>query len=224
MKQTRLRTSITRRLGWDRRPDNSIRHRIHELAMLRDPWWAWGPRLVVLTGSDYGGTYQEPKPPTWWYTEAPSKRQRHTGYPSRRYRIVTDWEQMRRETSEHHYDDPPDGWWSVGCGQDGELHLGRMYWGGGFYGLNHAEQRIVARWLRMARRHDWWGLRTWLWQQGLHASVHRRKPRSCHAVPARGSGGYNHWHCELPRHHSGAHRHKQYRWTRNNPVIRVTEG
>lgn len=72
--------------------------------------------------------------------------------------------------------------------------------------------RILSKWLRRWRRHDWWGVRSWLYAQGLHATVYKRKPLSCGQPPPKGQGGYSHWLCQLRRGHDGLHRFHSYQW------------
>ncbi len=61
-------------------------------------------------------------------------------------------------------------------------------------------------------RIEWFGLRSWLFSQGLHAAVYRKKPFSCGAQPPKGQGGYSHWLCTLRRGHDGMHRFNNYTW------------
>lgn len=208
----KLAANLMRKWGWNRsHHDNWITGRLYSLATYRRPWWDWGHRLVILVGTSWGGSYQEPKPPTWWYVPGPHKRMARTGYPRRRYEIVTSYDEHKARTVGLTEDQAYE-WRAICFGQDGDLQLGRRYWGEPFYGLDYAEQRIVARYLRKWRRKDWWGLRTWLYHQGLYASVHAHKPFSCGQVPPRGSGGYDHWHCRERRGHDGLHRHNNYVW------------
>jgi len=86
------------------------------------------------------------------------------------------------------------------------------YWGGNFYGLRACDVALLRRYLRMWRRLDWFGLRSWLYAQGLHAAVHRKKPGACNAVPPHGHGGYDHWYCQRKRRHDGLHRVNSYVW------------
>lgn len=75
-----------------------------------------------------------------------------------------------------------------------------------------SDAALLRRYLRMWHRLDWYGLRSWLYAQALHSAVHERKPFSCQAVPPRGTGGYDHWHCQLRRRHDGMHRFNNYVW------------
>lgn len=202
----------TRQRGWGyKTPRNGLRRRLHDLAGDRYPWWDWGHRVMVLTGSDNGGNWSEPEPPTWWYIESGRRRMWKTGYPRRMFSVVTDYAEFKRRT-EGLNEDEMYKWSAFAFDQDGELILGKRYWGGAFYGLPHDELALLRRYLRMARRHDWFGIRSWLYSQALHAAVHRRKPFACNAVPPKGQGGYDHWHCQQRRRHDGLHRFNNYVW------------
>lgn len=198
-------------------------HRVYDLLMMRFPWWDWGHRLMALVGDDFGGNWSEPSPPTWWYRLGTPKRMWRTGYPIHplsTFEIVTDYDEFRRRTEGLNEDQMYE-WKAICTDQDGQLQLGHRYWGGNFYGLTDWETRLLVRYLRMARRHDWWGIRSWLYKQGLEAAVHTRKPRACNEVPPRDSGGYDHWHCQLKRRHAGLHRFRSYTWGEidNEPVF-----
>jgi hypothetical protein len=203
---------ITRRLGWNRaKHDDWITGRVHHLLIDHHPWWDWGHPLMTLVGSSWGGNYQEPKPSTWWYCNAPHVKQRFTGFPRRRLDVVTEYDEFKRRTEGLNEDQLYE-WKAINWSQDGELQLGHRYWGGAFYGLDYAEQRLVARYLRRWRRKDWYGFRTWLYQQGLHAAVYQRKPFSCGQPPPKGGRGYPHWLCQERRGHGGLHRFNSHRW------------
>lgn len=207
------------KVGWLRRklwplryklPDNSLGQRLVQLITTHHPWWDWGHRLMILTGSDHGGNWAEPELRTWWYRQDGYKRSMwRTGYPRRKFSIVTDYEEYRRQT-EGLNEDEMYAWSALGFDQDGELFLGKRFWGGNFYGLPQDELSLLRRYLRTARRHDWYGLRSWLYSQGLHAAVYQRKPFTCGVRPPKGQGGYNHWYCKLPRRHEGMHRFDNY--------------
>lgn len=175
------------------------------------PWWNWGQKLQALVGSDRCGGWDEPAPPTWWYRPTTSGRMARTSYPVRRYEIVADYATYDALYRAGNYDRRSE-WRAICVDQDGDLILGRGYWGEGFHGLDRSETAILRRYLRRWRRADWWGARTWLWKQGLHASVYARKPGSCAAAPPKGSGGYDHWLCRLPRGHAMPHRFNAYTW------------
>lgn len=200
--------------GWHSAPADGLRRRLYSLAGDRHPWHDWGHRLMILTGSDHCGGWAEPTPPTWWYRLGPSKPMARTKYPRHplsTFDVVKDYETFRSRTKGLNEDGLYE-WQAIGTNQDGELHLGHRYWGGTFYGMRKAEVALLRSYLRMWRRHDWFGLRSWLYVQGLHAAVDHKVRFSCGVTPPRGSGGYSHWHCDLKRKHSGAHRFRNYVW------------
>lgn len=188
-------------------PRDGLRRRLYSLALENHPWWDWGHRLMILTGTDHGGNWSEPEPETWWYRRHPAKPMWRTNYPRSRFEVVTDYAEFRRRTDGLN-DDEMYEWKAIGVNQDSALHLGHRFWGKAFYDLPADEWRLLRRWLRMAHRHDWWGLRSWLYSQGLHAAVYRKKPFSCGRQPPKGQGGYSHWRCQLRRGHDGFHRHE----------------
>lgn len=190
---------------------NSLRRRIYCLFMESHPWWDWGHRLMILVGQDFGGNWSEPQHPTWWYKRVHGKPMWRTGYPRSDFQIVTSYSEFRSLTEGLNEDGMYE-WKAISTSQAGELHLGHQYWGGNFYGLPRDEWALVGRWLRVARRNDWWGLRSWLYSQALHAAVYRRKPFACNASPPKGQGGYSHWLCHLKRRHDGMHRFNNYVW------------
>lgn len=195
--------------SWMRK--RGFRGRLYHLLIIRDPWWRWGSRLRQLVGMSVMDRGDEPRPPSWFYVPAPPKHMWVTGYPRRRYRLVKNWEQMRAETKGLNEDQMYD-WKAINASQDGDLQFGHMYWGGGFHGLDYAEQRLLLRYLLRWELTNWFGIRSWLWHQGLHNALHATRPGSCKQVPPRGSGGYDHWHCALDRGHGGLHRFRDYQW------------
>lgn len=58
-------------------------------------------------------------------------------------------------------------------------------------------------------------------EQILARRWHRKIPFTCQQTPAQGSGGYDHWHCTLPRKHKGAHRFRNYTWAEGGNVACV---
>lgn len=204
-----------RKRGWNyQTPRNGLRRRLWSLASNHQPWWDWGNRLMVITGSDMGGSWDEPTAPTWWYRLGDPKRMPRTGYPTHpisTMRVVTDYDEFRAMTTG--LDEDAMYQWHAFCiDQDGALQLGKRYWGGDFCGLNRWEIPLLYKYLRMVRRHGWFGVRGWLYAQGLHAAVHRKRPFTCQQVPPTGSGGYSHWHCGEKRGHTGLHRFNTYQW------------
>jgi hypothetical protein len=207
--QSRRIEKTLRAWGWNRR--TGLRCRFWSLAYARHPWWDWGHRVMILVGSDFGGNWDSPKPPTWWYVAAPHGRMRRTGYPRRRYEVVKNYEAMRARMKGLNEDQSYE-WRAIGVSQDGDLHLGRQYWGGTFYGLDYAELPILLRWLIRWQLANWFGLRSWLYSQALHAAVYCKKPGSCAQPPPKGGGGYSHWLCQLKRNHDGLHRFNNMVW------------
>jgi len=175
---------------------------------------------MVLVGRNVCGNYDEPTPETWFYRQGPAKTMRRTSYPRHplsTYQIVKGHAAFA-DLTKGWDEDALDEWQAMGVGQDGDLLLGRRYWGGAFYGLTKDDTALLRRYLRSWRRFDWFGARSWLYAQGLHAAVHQRKPLTCQEVPPRGSGGYSHWHCQRRRGHGGDHQFNNYKWTPGEPV------
>lgn len=206
---------VMRRFGWYKSEhDNRITGRLYHLALRPCPWWDWGHRVMILVGTCVGGNYDEPEPATWFYRKGEPKRMWRTGYPRHplsTFEVITDYSTFRERTAGLNEDEMYE-WQAIGLNQDGELILGHRYWGGNFYGLNRWDQALLRKYLRRWHRKNWWGLRSWLYSQALHAAVHRRKPFTCQAVPPRGSGGYDHWYCTLKRKHDGLHQFNTYKW------------
>jgi hypothetical protein len=142
-----------------------------------------------------------------------------TGYPQTRLHVVKSYSEFMAETeglhteSDAHYE-----WRAICVNQDDELYLGRQYWGGTFHGLSFAEMRLLARWLVRWRIADWFGLRSWVYSLALNAAVHDRRPGSCQQVPPKGSGGYDHWHCQRRKGHAGPHGFRNYTWDHSGRV------
>lgn len=206
---------LTFKLGWHKaKHDNWITGRIHHLILRREHWYNWGHKVMTLVGTCVGGNYNSPEPKTWWYRLGPPRHMWRTKYPRHplsTYQVVTDYSEFCKLT-EGLNEDEMYKWQAFCINQDGELILGHRFWGGNFYGLTKADAALLRRYLRMWHRLDWYGLRSWIYAQALHAAVHERKPFSCQAVPPRGSGGYDHWHCQMRRRHDGMHRFNNYVW------------
>lgn len=170
---------------------------------------------MIVVGQNIGGNWSEPEPPTWHYKPGTPKRMVRTGYPRhtpRTYELIRgDYDEFRRRYDGLSEDEQYQ-WRAICANQDGDLHLGRQYWGGRYYGLSKPETALLLRWLVRWRIRDWFGLRSWLFSQALHAAVYRRKPGSCAVPPPKGSGGYDHWLCDRPRRHDGLHRFRNYTW------------
>ncbi len=76
----------------------------------------------------------------------------------------------------------------------------------------HMWYRVVNGKFECKLRGEWFGVRRWLYFKALHAHVERKIPFTCQVTPDRGSGGYDHWHCQLKRRHEGKHRFNMYTW------------
>lgn len=217
-RESRLRSVIRRamrRAGWHKsKHDAWITGRAYTLMVRhRAPWWDWGHRVMTLVGTPSGGNYDSPRPETWWYREGSPESMIRTGYPvhpMRTFKIIKGDYGRFRSIYEALKPDDQYAWKAIGINQDGELHLGRQYWGENFYGLNKWETRILRRYLAVWSVYNWFGLRSWIYSQALHAAVYKRKPFGCHAAPQQ--GGYSHWLCQERRAHSGPHRFNNYTW------------
>lgn len=202
----------------------TVRRRIYDLTVCRDPWWSWGNRLMTVTGTEFGGSWSEPSPPTWWYRPDTTKRMWRTNYPVQRFHVVRTYDDyMSENNGVDHDSDEHAPWKAIGVNQDHELHLGRQYWGQGFYGLGVAEMRLLVRWLIRWEVTNWFGARLWLYKLGLHAAVFERKPWSCGDQAPR-PGGYSHWTCQEKRNHDGPHRFRQARWDDTGLLAAVEAG
>jgi hypothetical protein len=210
-----LLTKWMRARKWNyRTPRQGVRRRLYDLVSSRTRWWDWGHPIMVITGTDEGGNWAAPSPPTWWYRLGQPTRMARTKYPRHplsTFQVVTDYEEFRRLTDGLDEDGMYE-WNAIHVGESGTLSLGKRYWGGTFYGMSKWETALLRRYLRMWRRHDWFGARSWLYSQGLHAAVYQRKPFTCQAAPPKKSGGYSHWLCEEKRRHDGDHRYRSYTW------------
>lgn len=215
---------LTTKLGWYKTEyDNKIRGRIHHIFLRNHghPWYDWGHRVMILVGTCIAGNYNDPTPPTWWYKHGPPKSMFRTKYPRHplsTYQIVTTYDEFRKLTTGLN-DDELYEWHAIGINCDDELQLGHQYWGGTFYGLQECDVALLRRYLRMWNRMNWFGLRSWIYDQALHACVHVKKPFSCKQLPPKDSGGYDHWYCQRSRRHHGMHRYNSYLWEVNEEGI-----
>lgn len=214
MRKRRVRLyRVTVKLGWHKvKHDNWITGRIHHLLLRRAPWWDWGHRVMILVGTCIGGNYDAPEPPTWWYRLGPPKRMRRTGFPRHplsTYEVIKgDYSEFCRRTEGLNEDQMYE-WQAIGTNQDDELILGHRFWGGK---MRQCDVALLRKYLRMWHRRNWWGLRSWLYSQALHAAVERRIPFTCQTTPDHGTGGYTHWHCQLRKRHDGPHRYNAITW------------
>src|SRR5438128_4140495 len=149
-----------RKHRWGFKTRDGLGARIYSLTIDHHPWWDWGHRLLVLTGSDMGGNWQEPKPAAWWYRRGVSKRMWRTGYPRSTFEVVTDYDEFKTRTKGLNEDEMY-AWSAIAVNQDGELILGHRWWGGDFYGMRKDEVALLRRYLRLWHLRDWFGLRSW---------------------------------------------------------------
>lgn len=209
---------LMRRRGWAyKTPRDGLRRRLYCLTIDRWPWWDWGHPLMTLTGSDFGGNWSDPHEgvPTWYYRLGTPKRMWRTGYPRHplsTFEVITDYDTFRQRTEGLNEDQMYE-WSAIYVDGDGQLQLGHRYWGKDFYGLRECETALLRKYLRMWHRHNWFGVRSWIYSQALNAAVHQRKPRACNVTPPKGTGGYSHWHCNEKRRHKGDHRFQSYTWS-----------
>ncbi len=210
-----LLVKLMRKRHWSHKtPRDGLRRRIFDLVSEHHRWWDWGHRLMILTGSDDGGNWGEPEPPTWFYRLGPPKRMARTKYPRHplsTFEIITTYDEFTHRTKGFNEDQMYE-WKAICTNQDGDLILGHRFWGGSFYGMPQCEVALLRRYLRMWRRLDWFGARSWLYSQGLHAAINQKVPRTCQVSPPPGSGGYSHWFCDQKRKHTGPHRYRNYVW------------
>lgn len=207
-------------------PPEGLRSRLYALLTDHRPWWDWGHRLVIAVGSNDCGNWGEPEPPTWYYRKLQPKRMTRTGYPTYPrscYQVIKNYDEFSALTHGLNEDQMYE-WNAICVNCDGDLHLGHQYWGGRFFGMDSRDQALLRRYLNRWRLQNWFGLRTWLWKQGLHASVYKKKPRACGVTPSRCTGGYDHWRCEADRRHIGDHVYGNYRWSGRGHVVYVGDG
>lgn len=185
--------------------------RTRRLLLDKQPWWNWGARLKTIVGAVRMNVGDDPQPRTMWYRVPKPRRQRFTGYPvtcARDAWRTYDYQTMCEATTSLNEDEMYV-YRAFGVGQDHELHLGHMFWGGRFYGCPGWEQRLLLWWLLKEQVRLMFGTRRALWSIGLKASIHAKKPFSCHQTPP---GGYDHWHCRKRRGHVGPHKADGYEW------------
>jgi len=225
-----LRTRIYRAMykaGWTTSEyDDTLRSRIAHALYDWKHWYDWGHPVMWLVGRYDSGNAGAPRGRDLWWIPvdhvegayAPllaELEQRHGCYVTTDYRVV-------REC--------PIGWRIFDLQDDGmTVVIGR--WptepedGGHIQkiigGMNRRQMRLLLRWYLWDHKAkaQWFGLRRWVYYKALHAAVAQRKPFSCAAVPARGSGGYSHWSCHLRKRHSGPHRFNNYTWSRSGERV-----
>ncbi len=207
--------------GWNKSDSTGLRRRLISLLYERHVWYDWGHRVMILVGDNDCGNWSEPEMETWYYRQVtPMKRMWRTNYPRRSFQVVKDYGEFRELTKDL-TDDEMYEWKAICLNQDHDLMLGHQYWGGKFYGLDYAERRLVLKWLRAFRRHDWYGLRSWLYTQALYSAVSTKKPFACQKAPDPHTGGYSHWLCTKKRNHKGPHQFASMIWEDGQEVQRV---
>lgn len=180
--------------------DGGLLHRILTIRVQRRRWWDWGHMVMTLFGDYRGYEYTVPRGRDLWY--------RFPDGNETRGRIITTFEYADVRQN-------PDGEWRILDVQDDGHTVMFGNWGGRttFYGWSRRELALFRRWdfWECRVRGEWLGLRRWIYFKGLHAAVHQRIPFTCQQVPPRGTGGYDHWHCQERGKHT-IHRFNNYRW------------
>lgn len=189
---------------WHRAEHGSLRHRLWDVVTDRRRWYDWGHPVMTLTGREYCGSYDPPRGRDMWYRVANGK-----------FVTTYDYEDLDkvkggREAAE----------WKIFDVQDDGHTVMMGYYPTGpeertaFYGLDRKELNLFLQWLLIEckLRGEWLGIRRWVYFKALHAHVERKIPFTCQVTPDRGSGGYDHWHCQLKKRHEGKHRFVNYTW------------
>ena len=203
-RRRRLPERLMRARRWHRAERGSLRARLWHLAVLHHRWYDWGGVVMTLTGREFCGNYDVPKGRHMWYRVVNGK-----------FVTTYDYEDLDRVKGGRAAVD-----WKIFDVQDDGHTVMMGYYPGGpggtttFYGLDRKELNLFLRWLLVEckLRGEWFGVRRWLYFKALHAHVERKIPFTCQVTPDRGSGGYDHWHCQLKRRHEGKHRFNMYTW------------
>lgn len=180
----------------------SIRQRIDAIRRRNFPWWDWGQRAMILVGREHCGSYDVPRPRDMWFRDDAGKLTTTYDYSDVLAKNDGEW---RVFDSQNDGFEVKIGYWPHPNG-DGHLQLS------GLDGRH--EQRLFLRWFVWDGRikAEWFGVRRWLYYKALRAAIAQKKPFTCQLTPPAGSGGYDHWHCGLPRRHEGPHRFHNYTW------------
>lgn len=193
--------------------EGGLAHRLLTIRVDRRRWYDWGHMLMTLVGQNRTGDYDAPRGRDLWYRFANENESRGRIITTHRYADVRATE--GQDVSWRIFDVQDDGGTVVmGFYGDRIAH----------YGLSRRELALFRRWdfWECRLRGEWFGLRRWLYFKGLHAAVHQRIPFTCQQAPPRGSGGYDHWHCELRGKHT-EHRFRAYVWTDDRVTHRPSE-
>ena len=214
-----------RKAGWHMSEmDNTIRSRIYHVLSERGPWWDWGRRVMWLVGRNDSGSAGTPRGRDLWYVH-PNWLERWqqpllAGRPTRCGFYTTtsysDDVSPMRDVPWKIFDLQDDGHtllmgWYPQPGSDGRIKPAS---------IEGAEVRLFWRWYWIDHRlkAEWLGIRPWFYSRALHATVHLKRPFACNLTPPRGAGGYDHWHCHLPKRHKGEHRFRNYTWANGEQV------
>lgn len=207
--------------GWNRH-EGTVRHRLTEVVGDRRPWYDWGHPLMSLVGRYRCGNTEFPRgEDLWWipteYVEGPAAswladfEQRNGCYITWSFKDV----QATRDVPWRIFDLQDDGHTIViGLYPHLPEHDGRIQPLPVWSSMNAEQMRLFLWWFLVKHKGQaqWLGARTWLYGKALHAAVAQKIPFTCQITPAKGSGGYGHWHCQLRRRHAGAHRFRNYTW------------
>ena len=207
--------------NWAAAPRKTVRTRI--IKALRDADWKvskydrtkrlrdvlgdidgrdWGHKLMALTGRKYGGTYDVPHAPDLYIRFGHERDENRRVIEKGEYvepfvttHAMTAWDGVKRGEEWRTFDWQDDGFTlRVGwLGDDGRIHDSGI-------GAYSGELKMFRKWFIWDSwiKYDWFGLRRWIYYKGLHMAVHEKKRFACHAIPPRNSGGYDHWHCQVP--------------------------
>jgi catechol 2,3-dioxygenase-like lactoylglutathione lyase family enzyme len=189
----------------------------------------WPHRLMALVGRDDCGNWSPPRGRDLYMRIGWERRADRTAIEGTQNQRVhtthgmTAWDGVRRGEEWRTFDWQDDGhtlrigW----LGDDGRIHDSGL-------GSVAGEVALFRRWFLWDSwiKFEWLGLRRWIYYQGLHRAVHRKYPWTCQAVTPPGTGGYNHWYCQVPIgrlgtvrrwlgwpvEHPMPHRYNNYRW------------
>lgn len=200
----------------------------------------WGHRLMALVGKDFCGNWDVPHAPDVYIRHSWARNEDGSVVPGTQNDVIvtthamTAWDGVKRGEEWRTFDWQDDGLTlRVGwLGDDGRIHDSGI-------GAYSGELKMFRKWFIWDSwiKSDWFGLRRWLYYKGLHAAVHQKKPFACQAMPARNSGGYDHWYCQypigfvgmlrrrlnLPVKHSGPHLYHNMRWNDAGQVRHINE-
>jgi hypothetical protein len=223
----RIASALRHRAWNDIHNEGTWRNRVYSAFSDRRSWWDWGHPLMALSGRPFCGSWDVPRGRDLWfrYPDHHGNPAWLATHPEVKLRCglltTTDYATVR---------DTNDGEWRIFDWQDDGYTIRIGYWpapdGDGRIhdsGIDgRREIRLFLRWLVWdgLGKAEWFGLRRWAYYKALNQVVHDRKPFTCQQVPARDSGGYQHWHCQLRRRHTGPHRFRAMVWADGGRVER----